>query len=160
MHKIPLAIPILGLVDCPSQSRQSAKIFLQLPELGLPNPSPAGESAPPSGSGRRGTLAGERRGGRVPIPRGNMHCGPLYIYVLCAALPFAKSNYSVFQASPSITPTWFYPSALTLWSSVLRPFRQRTGCASWTNCDKEIGTLIKKKIKFSSYKRKFRVEQF
>jgi hypothetical protein len=32
-----------------------------------PNPSPAGECAPPA-SGGSGTLAGERGGGRVPIP--------------------------------------------------------------------------------------------
>ncbi len=33
-----------------------------------PNPSPAGECAPSFGSVGRGTLAGERGGGRVPIP--------------------------------------------------------------------------------------------
>jgi hypothetical protein len=34
-----------------------------------PTPSPADECAPPPfGSGRRGTLAGERGGGRVPVP--------------------------------------------------------------------------------------------
>jgi hypothetical protein len=52
-----------------SQSRQSAKLFLQSSELGLPNPSPAGECVPPPFvSWGRGTLAGERRDGRVPIP--------------------------------------------------------------------------------------------
>ncbi len=30
-----------------TQSRQSAKLFLQSSELGLPNPSPSGECAPP-----------------------------------------------------------------------------------------------------------------
>ncbi len=40
-----------------------------------PNPSSAGEYAPPTGSGGRGTLAGERRGERVPIQfrRGDIH---------------------------------------------------------------------------------------
>ncbi len=51
------------------------------------NPSPAGDGAspspPPPGSGGRGTLAGERGVGRVPIStRGHIHCGTLYIYVL------------------------------------------------------------------------------
>ncbi len=46
-------------------------LFLQSSELGLPQPlTHAGERAPPPfGSGMRGTLAGERGGGRVPIPR-------------------------------------------------------------------------------------------
>ncbi len=51
-----------------------------------PNPSPAGECAPrPLGSGGRGTLAGERGVGRVPIPtRGHRLWYSLYIiYVLC-----------------------------------------------------------------------------
>jgi hypothetical protein len=55
-----------------------------------PNPSPAGEYAPlPFGTGGRGTLAGERGGGRDPIPtRGHtlwysvlyidVHCGNMY----------------------------------------------------------------------------------
>ncbi len=49
-----------------------------------PNPSTAGEcTPPPHGSGGRGTLAGERGYGRVPIPTRGKHCGTLYIYVLC-----------------------------------------------------------------------------
>ncbi len=31
----------------------------------------------------RGTLAGERGGGRVPIPTRDIHCGTLYICTLC-----------------------------------------------------------------------------
>jgi hypothetical protein len=44
-----------------------------------PKPSPAG------GSGGRGTLIGEKGGGRVPIPfrRGDVHCGTLHMFVLC-----------------------------------------------------------------------------
>jgi hypothetical protein len=50
-----------------------------------PNPSPAGECAPPPlVLGGRGTLAGERGVGRVR--RGDIHCGTLYIYVLCACI--------------------------------------------------------------------------
>jgi hypothetical protein len=67
-----------------AQSRQSAKLFSSRRNWDSPNPSPAGACAPPPfGSGGRGTLAGERGGGRVPIPtRGTIHCGTLYIYVL------------------------------------------------------------------------------
>jgi hypothetical protein len=65
-----------------TQSRQSAKLFLQSSELGLPQPltrrrvfSPP----PPRFWGERGTLAGERGVGKVPIPtRG---------HTLCAAEP-------------------------------------------------------------------------
>jgi hypothetical protein len=47
-----------------------------------PNPSPAGEYAPPPfGTGGRGTLAGERGGGRVPIAtRGHTLWYSLYTY--------------------------------------------------------------------------------
>ncbi len=52
-----------------SQSRQSAKLFLQSLELGLPQPLTRRRVRPPTfGSRGRGTLAGERGGGRVPIP--------------------------------------------------------------------------------------------
>ncbi len=40
-------------------------------------------SLPPV-SGGRGTLAGEKGVGRVPIPTRGVHCGTLYMYVLCA----------------------------------------------------------------------------
>ncbi len=53
-----------------------------------PDPSPAGEYAPPPfGTGGRGTLAGEKGGGRVPILTRDIHCGTLYIYVLCGPDP-------------------------------------------------------------------------
>jgi hypothetical protein len=35
-------------------------------------------------SGGRGTLAGKKGVGRVPIPTRGIHCGTLYMYVLCA----------------------------------------------------------------------------
>jgi hypothetical protein len=53
-----------------------------------PNPSPAGECSapPPFGSGGRGTLAGERGGGRVPIPpRENTLWYSLFISTLYSA---------------------------------------------------------------------------
>jgi hypothetical protein len=37
----------------------------------------------PPVSGGRGTLAGEKGVGRVPIPTRGVHCGTLYMYVLC-----------------------------------------------------------------------------
>jgi hypothetical protein len=67
------------------QSRQSDKLFLQSSEFGLPpNPSPAGECAPPPvlGGGAHSTLAGKRGVGRVPIPtRGHTLWYSLYIRV-------------------------------------------------------------------------------
>ncbi len=47
-----------------------------------PNHSPAGECAlpPPPRFGGRGTLAGERGDGRVPIPTRDRHCGTLHIF--------------------------------------------------------------------------------
>jgi hypothetical protein len=50
------------------QSRQSAKLFLQSSELGLPQPLTRRRVCPPFGSGGRSTLACDRGGGRVPIP--------------------------------------------------------------------------------------------
>jgi hypothetical protein len=50
------------------QSRQSAKLFLQSLELGLPHPSPAGECAPPLVP-REGHTRLRERGGGVPVPR-------------------------------------------------------------------------------------------
>ncbi len=53
------------------------------PNWDSPNPSPAGKCAPlPPRSGGRGTLTGER-GWESPNSRGDIHCGTLYIYVLC-----------------------------------------------------------------------------
>jgi hypothetical protein len=37
----------------------------------------------PPVSGGRGTLAGEKGVGRVPVPTRGIHCGTLYMYVLC-----------------------------------------------------------------------------
>jgi hypothetical protein len=67
-----------------SQSRQSAKLFLQSSELGLPYPLSRRRVCPPAlWSGGRGTLAGERGGGRVPIPtRGHALWCSLYISTL------------------------------------------------------------------------------
>jgi hypothetical protein len=45
----------------------------------------------PPVSGGRGTLAGEKVVGRVPIPTRGIHCGTLYMYVLCAPTPLSTS---------------------------------------------------------------------
>ncbi len=68
-----------------AQSRQIAKFFSPVVGIGTPpTPHPQASVPPPRfGSGGRGTLAGERGVGRVPIPtRGHM-----YTVVLCAFLP-------------------------------------------------------------------------
>jgi hypothetical protein len=55
-------------------------------ELGLP-PTPHPQASvppPPCFWGEGGTLAGEKGVGRVPIPTRGIHCGTLYMYVLCA----------------------------------------------------------------------------
>jgi hypothetical protein len=54
-------------------------------ELGIPpTPHPQASVPLPPVSGGRGTLAGEKGVGRVPIPTRGVHCGTLYMYVLCA----------------------------------------------------------------------------
>jgi hypothetical protein len=56
------------LVKFKAQSRQSAKLFLQSSELGLPQPLTRSRLCPPPPRfWGRGTLAGERGVGRVPI---------------------------------------------------------------------------------------------
>jgi len=65
--------------------------------LGPPPPPPRRLGCPfPPVSGGRGTLAGEKGVGRVPIPTRGIHCGTLYMYVLCAAfyLGLAESSLS------------------------------------------------------------------
>jgi hypothetical protein len=53
-----------------------------------PNPLPAGESAPPPLIPRGGAHSLARKGvGESQFRRGDIHCGTLYMYVLCALLP-------------------------------------------------------------------------
>jgi hypothetical protein len=44
----------------------------------------------PPVSGGRGTLAGEKGVGRVPIPTRGIHCGTLYMYVLCGLFVYLR----------------------------------------------------------------------
>jgi hypothetical protein len=71
-----------------AQSRQSAKLFLQSSELGLPQPLTRRRVCPPPlVPGGRGTLTGERGGWRVPITtRGHTlwySVNTCTVYVLC-----------------------------------------------------------------------------
>ncbi len=76
---------LAGIRYCTSQSRQSARLFLQSSELGPPHPSPRRRVCYPSfGSGGRDTLACGRGGGGSQLGRGDRHCGSLGVYVLSA----------------------------------------------------------------------------
>ncbi len=77
---------ILGLFP---QSRQSAKLFLQSSELGLPHPLTRRRVCPPFGSGR-GTLACGRGSGGVPIPTSGHTLW--YSIFLCASCPCPAPN--------------------------------------------------------------------
>ncbi len=46
----------------------------------------------PPVSGGRGTLTGEKGVGRVPIPTRGIHCGTLYMYVLCGPISLLTKN--------------------------------------------------------------------
>jgi hypothetical protein len=65
-------------------SRQSAKLFLQSSEMGLPQPLTRRRVCPPFSSGGRGTLAGERGGWESPNFDEGTYTVVLYLYVLCA----------------------------------------------------------------------------
>ncbi len=65
-----------------AQSRQSAKHLLQSSELGLPQPLTHRRVCPPVLGGGEHSLAREGVG-KSQFRRGDIHCGTLYIYVLC-----------------------------------------------------------------------------
>ncbi len=73
---------------------QSAKLFLQSSEMGLPQPLTRRASVPPPpGSGGKGTLAGERGVGRVPIPtRGHTLWHSFHIYTYPYFVPFTHQH--------------------------------------------------------------------
>jgi hypothetical protein len=74
-------------------------------ELGLPPPPTRRLVCPlPPVSGGRGTLAGEKGVGRVPIPTRGVHCGTLYMYVLCAVKGLYAGVYLSEATSPHVTP--------------------------------------------------------
>jgi hypothetical protein len=65
-----------------AQSRQSAKLFLQSSELGLPQPLTRRLVRPPGTGGGAHSLAREGMG-ESQFRRRDIHCGTLDIYVLC-----------------------------------------------------------------------------
>jgi hypothetical protein len=73
---------------CKSQSGKSAKLFLQSSELGLPQPLARRRVCPPTPTSQvlgGGAHSLAREGlGESQFRRGDIHCGTLYIYVLCA----------------------------------------------------------------------------
>ncbi len=73
--------------DSRAKSRQSAKLFSSRLNWDSPTPHPQASVPPSLCSGGRGTLTGERKGGRVLIPtRGHTLWYSLYIgtgYLLC-----------------------------------------------------------------------------
>ncbi len=91
-----------------------------------PNPSPAGECEPPPpfGSGGRGTFAGERRVGRVPIPtRGLTLWYSLYLCTLwCTATLASCSKPHCKPIGPLSGPLTQHPYLLRIEVSA-RPFR-------------------------------------
>jgi hypothetical protein len=88
----PLISPVatwtpFGSQLCPlfPLSRQSAKIFLQSSELGLPHPLTRRRVCYPTFGSMGATLACGKRGvGGAQFQRGDRHCGTLGKYVLCA----------------------------------------------------------------------------
>ncbi len=102
-----------------SQSRQSAKLFLQSSKFGLPQPLTRRRVCPPPfGSGGRGTLAGERGGVRVPIPtRGHTLWYSLYMYFVTLLVYSSLGNYSKWSpknGQGEIHETFFDKSLTTL----------------------------------------------
>jgi hypothetical protein len=76
------------------QSRQNAKCFLQSSELGLPHPFSRRRVCPPTlWSGGAHSLAGEGLR-EYQFRRGDIHCGALYILVLCIALAHLSAGWS------------------------------------------------------------------
>jgi hypothetical protein len=67
-----------------AQSRQSVKIFLPSSEFGLTQPLTRRRVCPPPPVLGGGAHSLEREGlGESQFRRGGIHCGSLYIYVLC-----------------------------------------------------------------------------
>jgi hypothetical protein len=66
--RVPQCTPLVGIGTSPQPPTR--RLVCPLPPV----------------SGGRGTLSGEKGGGRVPIPTKGIHCGTLYMYVLCGEL--------------------------------------------------------------------------
>jgi hypothetical protein len=110
------------------QGRQSAKLFLQSSEWGLPHPFPRRRLCsvyPPFGYGRAHLLAGEGLG-ESQFGRGDIHCSTLDIYVLRDfrsipdPLPFSLQT----TFNPILHTAWLDNHALTLKSNSAKYYFQ------------------------------------
>ncbi len=86
-------------VQVKAQCRQSAKLFLQSLEFGLPQPLTCTRVFPsPFGSLGRGTFDGERGGGRVPIPtRGHTLLYSLYVCTLWVKVRYKLTTQCMYR---------------------------------------------------------------
>ncbi len=76
-----------------SRSRQIAMLFLQSSELGLPHPLALRRVPPPPFGSGGGAHSLAREGmGESQFRRGDIHCGTLYIYVLCGSIPQQRTK--------------------------------------------------------------------
>jgi hypothetical protein len=92
-----------------AQCRQSAKLFLQSSELGLPHPQASVPPPPPLVSGERThSLAGEEGVEESQFRRGDMHCGTLGIYVLCGS-EYTRNCVCVKSNCPLYGQLWATP---------------------------------------------------
>ncbi len=85
----------------------------------------------PPVSGGRGTLAGEKGVGRVPIPTKGIHCGTLYMYVLCGQRPLSGVHSIMMVKSAQPGKGWgmgYTPSPFSLY---LPQWSRRLEC--WPN---------------------------
>ncbi len=67
-------------------SHRVGRVISFSPVVGIgtpPTPHPQASVPPTHGTGGRGTLAGDKGVGESHFRRGDIHCGTLYIYVLC-----------------------------------------------------------------------------
>jgi hypothetical protein len=67
-------------------SRQSAKLFLKSSELGVPQPLTRRRVCPLGSGGGAHSLVREGLG-ESQFRLGDIHCGTLYLYVLCGLIP-------------------------------------------------------------------------
>ncbi len=105
------------------QSRQSAKLFLQSSESGLPQPLTRRRVCPPSPVLGGGAHSLAREGlGESQFRRGDIHCGTFYIYALCGP---TKVKYGV--RSPKFI--WAPLYSCTHW---LRPRNSHLYAGSFT----------------------------
>ncbi len=85
---------LAGEGEVAAQSGPSAMLFSSRRNWDSPNPSFAGEVPPPRVWGEGHTRWREAREGlgESQFRRGDVHCGTLYIYVLCGLQPFVRVN--------------------------------------------------------------------